>query len=131
MRKKSYKRQIQAKAKDAFGKTSQSFDQVLKNTITIPRNWDGFENSRTVRANGDVVVGAFRNIFDLGNLYSSQTTQINNGTMYVSWSSSETPVLSVFFGHRTATGYVPGRDWIQAALEEFDVVGDFIGNFRV
>lgn len=130
MRKKSFRPQIRRKYEDAFEETARKFDMALRDAISIPRHWAGFEDSVTHRSNGSVVRGAFRNIIDEGNLSSSQTTTITNGTMLTSWQSSDTPVLSVFFGHRTANGYVAGRDWIEVALEEFNPVEDFITNFR-
>lgn len=130
MRKKSNRYKLKQKYQDAFENTAKRFDRALRDTIALPRHWQGFEDSVTYRSNGTIVRGAFRNIIDEGNLASSQTTIITNGTMMTTWQSSETPVLSVFFGHRTATGYVAGRDWIEVTLEEFDPVADFISGFR-
>ena len=104
--------------KSAVNASLLELDRQLRLTIATPSYWDGFDESVTRRKNGTIVVGGFRNIIDTGELASSQTTEINNGSMVVEWSSSTTPISGVFFGHRTKSGYVEGRDWISKTLYE-------------
>lgn len=106
----------------AFIHTAETLDTKFQEIISEPRYWSGFEESITYRANGSVVMGAFRNIEDLGNLKSSQDMTFKLNSVVYSWDGEGvTPVLSVFYGHRTESGFVPGRDWITPAKNELDL----------
>jgi len=83
---------VLARYKQAVETMFIQFDDKLREVISTPRNWAGFEGSITQRQNGETVIGAFRNIIDTSELASSQTTAITNGSLAVSWSSQTTPV---------------------------------------
>ena len=126
MKRKSYKEYHYKRITNAVDESLKELDRQLRLTISTPSYWDGFEQSVTYRKNGSVVVGAFRNIIDTGALASSQSTNINNGTMVVEWSSSETPISGVFYGMRTKNSYIPGRDWISKTLYENWNFGEYL-----
>lgn len=128
---RSNRLRVKANLKKAFNQTARELSDKFQEVISTPRTWDGFEGSVTYRANGSVVSGSFRNIEDLGNLLSSQNSEISSNKATYSWDGNGlTPVLSVFFGHRTETGFVSGRDWITPAIEELNIPLTFKENFR-
>jgi hypothetical protein len=117
----------------AFRETAVEFDRANRAVITEPRDWgSGF--GVTHRRNGEVVVGGYRNIKDLGNLKNSQRLQISElgKSATLSWNGNgETPPVLVYFGHATQGGnYVPGRPWTKVALKEVDLPQVFIDAFK-
>lgn len=130
MRIKSYKQQIINRAKQAFKVTAEAYDKANRDAIRLPSNWDGFEGRITHRRSGEVVVGAYRNIKDLGNLGVSQKVTIGDFSAVYSWDGNgQTPVQDVFFGKRTATDFIPGRRWTDRALENVDLAKKYRDNF--
>jgi len=99
--------------------------------IREPRRWPGFENFRTIRSDGSVVQGAFRNIVDTEDLANSQQTTTIAPTLYnISWGGGSTPALGVHGGQVTEDGFfIPGRPWTQIARRETDLVGAFIDGY--
>lgn len=131
LRVKSYKTQVLKRSRKAFAETAIALNQANQEVISQPQYWPGFENSVTYRQNGEVVRGAFRDIFDLGNIATSQTLNLDTGKASITWDgNSETPVLAVFYGFRTSETYVPGRNWIERALESVDLAQMFSDSFR-
>ena len=126
MRRVSRRNVLNKAINSALKKSLDELYQEFQRVIREPRQWDGFENSTTYRANGSVVVGSFRNIEDLGNLLSSQKLDLDGNNATFSWDGNGiTPVVDVFFGRRTETGYIPGRDWIREALDDYDFAESF------
>jgi hypothetical protein len=127
----SHKTKIKRKFQQAFKETAIAFYEANQEAINTPHYWEGFENSVTSRQNGEVVVGAYRDIFDLGNLSRSQQMTISNATATISWDGlGITPVVSVFFGDRTADTYTPGRNWVDLALDNIDLAAMFKESFQ-
>jgi len=119
--------------KSAFRETALELDRANRAIITEPRDWgNGF--GVTHRRNGEVVVGGYRNIKDLGNLKNSQRLQISESgkSATISWNGNgETPPALVYFGHATQNGgYVPGRPWVKVALREIDLSQTFANAFQ-
>lgn len=123
---------IDKATKSAFRETALEFDRANRAVITEPRDWgNGF--GVTHRRNGEVVVGGYRNIKDLGNLKNSQQLQISESgkSAILSWDGNgETPPALVYFGHATKNGYVPGRPWVKVALKEINLSQIFADAFK-
>jgi hypothetical protein len=131
LRVKSYRVSVERRFKQAFKSTAIAFNDANTEAILTPHYWEGFENSVTHRQNGEIVVGAYRNIFDLGNLSHSQKMTINNTTATLTWDGlGITPVASVFFGDRTTDAYIPGRNWVEVALDNVNLREMFRDTFN-
>jgi hypothetical protein len=127
---RSNKSEITKRFGIAFRATATAFYEANIEAIKTPHYWQGFENSITHRQNGEVVVGAYRNILDLGNLSNSQQMSISGNTAAISWDGlGITPVVQVFFGDRTSDYYIPGRNWVEVALDNVDLASMFRDNF--
>lgn len=114
----------------AFKATANAFYVANQHAIARPHYWEGFEGRVTHRSNGSTVVGAFRDIRDTSSLYGSQSMTIKGSVATLSWDGNgQTPVTDVFFGRRTEYGWIPGRDWIEVALESVDLAAMFKDNF--
>ncbi|MGK7892350.1 MAG: hypothetical protein AB4372_01535 [Xenococcus sp. (in: cyanobacteria)] len=130
MRVKSYKQQVINRARNAFQVTALAYDQANRDVINIPSYWKGFEGRKTHRQNGEVVVGAYRNIRDLYNLGVSQRVTISDFSAVFSWDGNgQTPVIDVYFGRRTINDFIPGRKWTERALENVNLAQMFRDNF--
>lgn len=114
----------------AFKQTAEAYDRANKEVIQQPRDWgSGF--GVTKRRNGEVVIGGYRNIVDLGNLKDGQTLSFTKPlTATYEWQSNETPVSLVYWGYRTKNGFVPSRKWTEEALKEIDLSQVFIISFK-
>lgn len=116
--------------KAAFRATATAFYEANLEAIGTPHYWEGFEDSITHRKNGEAVVGAYRNILDLSNLSNSQILSISGTTATLTWDGlGLTPAVDVFFGVRSATTYIPGRNWVELALDNVDLVQMFRDEF--
>lgn len=117
---------VRKEARIAFKQTAHELNEEFQRMISEPQQWDGFEDSTTLRANGTVVSGSYRNIEDLGNLLSSQKMDLEDESVIYSWDGNGiTPVAAIFFGTRTASSYTPGRDWITPALINLNISEEF------
>ena len=113
----SHKAKVMQRAKNAFNVTAKAYDKANRDVISTASNWKGFEGRTTHRRSGEVVVGAFRNITDLGNLGVSQTMTIGHFNAMYTWDGNgQTPVQDVYFGKRTRNDFIPGRRWTDRAL---------------
>lgn len=114
----------------AFRATANALAEANKEAIKEPSHWAGFEGRTTYRQSGEVVVGAYRNIFDLGNVYFGQSISIDNSKAILSWDGNgETPVIDVYFGKRSSSDFIPGRPWVDLALTKVDLPSIFKENF--
>ena len=131
MRVKNYKQQVVNRYKKAFKQTAIAFNNANQDAINLPSYWAGFEDSTTHRQNGEVVVGAYRDIFDLGNVSTSQNMSVKGiGTVVYTWDgNNQTPVAQVYFGSVNEYGYIPGRRWTDRALQLVDLGQVFQNNF--
>ena len=118
---KSLKDRIHSKINRAFQSAIEDLGGGFRDKITTPQTWEGFENSITVRQNGEIVRGAFRNIVDSSNLRDSQTIVFQpDGTAEISWDGKGiTPAAQVLLGGVSESGvFIPGRDWVSPVLYE-------------
>lgn len=130
MRRKSNRKKVRRDLVRAFQDTMRQLDSEFQDVMTVDRYWAGFEGSETKRQNGEVVSGAFRNIVDLNNAAGSQKLELSDSRAVFTWDGNGvTPVYSIFFGHRTETGFVPGRDWITPAISDSNVEYTMTRNF--
>ena len=131
MRVTSYKDDVINRAKKAFQATVTQYDNTMKNIIESPRYWGDF--GTTYRRSGEVVVGGFRNIVDLGNLRNSQTvTFFNPFLACFEWNGNgETPTVLVHEGYTTRTGKtIPARPWTIYGVLEGDLEKTFVNAFN-
>lgn len=115
---------------ESFKSTVKAYSNKNQEIFEEPRQWGQF--GITHRRNGEIVVGGFRNIKDLGNLKNSQNLEfLNDYEAQLSWDGNgETPPTLVFYGYRTKNSFVPGRPWTNVALEEMNLVDVFRENFN-
>jgi hypothetical protein len=122
---------IKDRARKAFLACVDAYDAANQQAIETPRQWpSGF--GTTHRRNGEVVVGSYRNIVDLGNLQASQKVEVlSDGISQFTWDGKgETPVALVHEGHATkGGGYVPARRWTAIAAAEARLGEVFKDNF--
>ncbi|MGL6342704.1 MAG: hypothetical protein ACRC80_26640 [Waterburya sp.] len=131
MKIQSYKKETLERFKTSFRKSAEVLNGALKDTISQPRDWDGFQNRLTIRQNGEIVQGSFRNIVDLGNLRDSQKLEIQQDKATITWDGKgETPVVDVFFGKRTDNDFIPGRNWVEPTLQEIDLAKEVQREFN-
>ena len=128
MKIKSNRIKIQRQSREALLEAGVQFNQAMKDVFNNPYYWVGFENSVTRRQNGQIVAGAFRNIFDTGELANSQVARFGTDKVEYAWTAEY--ASSVFFGHRTGNMFIPGRNWVQAALDSFDVSEAYVNAFK-
>lgn len=131
MRVTSYKQDIINRAVKAFEATVRQYDEAMKNVISSPRYWGDF--GTTYRRNGEIVVGGFRNIVDLGNLQSSQQfTMVNPFLARFQWDGNGvTPVTLVHEGYTTRSERsVPARPWTVYGVLEGELENAFINAFN-
>lgn len=127
----SYRDQVISAASNAFQKAVEHYGEVNKQVIESPRSWPG-NWGITYRRSGEVVVGGFRNIVDLGNLKDSQKiTFVNPFLATIEWDGKgETPAPLVHEGYFTSTGKeIPARPWTRYALLESEIEAVFARNF--
>lgn len=117
--------------KKSFDQTAKRYNEKNKEIIQNPRDWGGGFGT-TYRRNGEIVVGGYRNILDLGNLNKSQKMTINQFSAIYEWSGNgETPAPLVYFGHVTRDGgFVPGRPWADVAANELNLSQTFANYFN-
>ena len=132
MRFKSNREHFKRIAREAQLQTAKELDKRFRERIEQPYYWDGFEGRTTYRQNGEVVVGALRNIRDTGSLAVSQDMNIKGeGTIVFNWDGNgHTPVVDVYFGRRTATSYIPGRAWVDTVMAETNLSHLFIDKLK-
>lgn len=131
MKRISYKEQVINAASNAFQKAVEHYGEKNKEVIDSPRSWPGSWGT-TYRKSGEVVVGGFRNIVDLGNLKDSQKINfVNPFLATIEWDGKgETPTPLVHEGYTTSTGkQVPARPWTRYALLESNIELVFKENF--
>ncbi|MGL5076883.1 MAG: hypothetical protein ACRDBG_13810 [Waterburya sp.] len=118
--------------KSAFTKMVNQVGEAIQQTMTEPMHWDGFERSITNRKNGELVVGATRNIVDLGNASGSQSTTISGNSATISWDGNgETPMQDVYFGAVNDNGkFIPGRPFVHRTLASVNIGEMYISNYN-
>ena len=109
---------------------SNAIDDAIHEVIETPSQWnEGFGVTR--RRNGEIVVGSYRNIVDLGNLDQSQE-MIRDG-LKTTWEwdgLGETPAVLVYAGYTTKNGRVPGRQFPERGIDQVDIQGVFNQGFN-
>lgn len=106
--------------KKAFVKTVQQVSDKNQEVLREERYWKGFEGRVTHRQNGEVVVGATRNIVDTSNLANSQQVSVEDLKAAISWDGNgQTNPIEVHEGIvRPQSGWIPGRPWVRVAIAE-------------
>jgi hypothetical protein len=110
---------------------SNAYGDKMQQVITEPRQWEaGF--GITHRRNGEIVVGSFRNIVDLGNLKQSQTMDRQNLKTTYEWDGmGETPAVIVHEGATLRNGNeIPPRRWTEVAADDMDWAKEFAQGFN-
>lgn len=109
---------------------SNAIDESIHDVIVTPQDWlEGFGVTR--RRNGEVVVGSYRNIVDLGNLENSQEMTRNGLKTEWEWDGlGETPAVLVYTGYATKNGRVPERHFPEKGIENVDVAKEFEKGFN-
>jgi hypothetical protein len=109
---------------------SIAIDDSILETIVFPSQWEqGF--GITHRRNGEVVVGSYRNILDLGNLGESQNMTRDGYKTIWEWDGlGETPATLVYTGYSTASGRVPGRPFPDVGVSKVNVKAEFLKGWR-
>jgi hypothetical protein len=95
----------------ALAQVATEYAEAMFDIATEPRFWEGFDKP-TVRQNGDTV-GNPRDIVDTGEFADGIEA---NGTTIAFNAPHSGYVIN---GHRTAKGYVPGRDIVKIAGQKF------------
>ena len=113
--------ELKRKIRAGFESAVEAYDQTNRDVISEPRDWgSGF--GVTHRSNGEVVVGGYRNIVDLGNLKRSQEYTIEESNNYAqfTWTGNdETPAVIVHEGAQLRNGNsIPARRWTEVAARE-------------
>jgi hypothetical protein len=100
----AFKRKVEAQAKA----------RIMEN-IRVPQQWaDGF--GTTVRRNGDVVIGSFRDIVDTERLVNSLQFKWIGLKLFV---TSDVPYFdAVLYGYKKGYTNVPGRDFLNLSGEK-------------
>lgn len=108
---------------------SEAIDNAILETIVFPSQWDeGF--GVTHRRNGEVVVGSYRNILDLGNLGESQNMTRKGYQTIWEWDGmGQTPVTLVYTGYSTKNGRVPGRPFPERGVSKVNAGLEFKKGF--
>lgn len=120
------KQDLERRLRKGFKNASDAFDRANQEAIRVPRVWAGFETSVTYRKNGEVIIGAYRDIVDDEDTANSQQMFQGDFITTYSWGSTgDTPVQLVYFGDRRYDTYFAGRDWVQEALDNTDLVAEF------
>lgn len=107
--------------------------QVCQLVLIGRRYWRGFEGRVTRRKNGEVVVGAYRNIKDLGNLARGQEVRnVGNFKVQFVWTGSgKTPPIVVHEGATLKNGTrIPARRWTRVAAREARWGEAFVRGFQ-
>lgn len=109
---------------------SNTIDDAIHEVIETPSQWDeGFGVTR--RKNGEIVVGSYRNIVDLGNLDQSQEMTRDGLKTTWEWDGlGETPAVLVYTGYTTKNGRVPGRQFPEKGVDQVDIQGVFNQGFN-
>jgi hypothetical protein len=105
----------------AFKHTAESYSDQMQKVFREKRQWPvGF--GTTFRANGEVVSGSYRNIYDLGALANSQSLRVQGATAYYLWDGQGvTPPVIVHEGATLTNGRrIPARRWTWVAARELD-----------
>jgi hypothetical protein len=95
-------------------KIESQVERAVSSKILNPETWAG-SWGRTIRRNGDIVEGAFRNIYDEGNLWASLDFVWRGMTLVV---TSDSPYIeAVLTGHEYITksgsiAKVEGRNFL-------------------
>lgn len=121
MKSKSSLTAVMERLSKAADHMAVEFAKANQAVIRQNRTWPGFEGRVTRRRNRTVVVGANRNIEDLGNLADSQKlVKLAPGKYRLSWDGQGiTPVVAVYYGAKLRNGgRIPGRRWVKVAIEE-------------
>jgi hypothetical protein len=108
---------------------SEAIDNAILETIVFPSQWEpGF--GITHRRNGEVVIGSYRNILDLGNLGESQNMTREGYKTIWEWDGlGETPASLVYTGYVTTNGRVPGRPFPDVGVSKVNVRLQFLKGF--
>jgi hypothetical protein len=114
----------------AIDAVSNAIDDAILETIVFPSQWEpGF--GITHRRNGEVVVGSYRNILDLGNLGESQNMTRQGYQTIWEWNGlGETPATLVYTGWSTANGRVPGRPFPDVGVAKVNIKQEFYKGWR-
>ena len=109
---------------------SDAIDDAIHEVIETPSQWDeGFGVTR--RRNGEIVVGSYRNIVDLGNLDQSQEMTREGLKTTWEWDGlGETPAVLVYTGYTTKNGRVPGRQFPERGIDQVDIQEVFNQGFN-
>jgi len=110
---------------------SSAIDGAIQETIIQPQQWpEGF--GTTFRKSGEIVVGSFRNILDLGNLQKSQNVTREGFKTIFEWDGSgETPPVLVHEGFTHRSGkQVPPRRFTEEGIKKVDVRKEFLEGFN-
>lgn len=110
---------------------SSAIDEAIQGTIIQPQQWpEGF--GTTFRKSGEIVVGSFRNIVDLGNLQKSQNVTREGFKTIFEWDGGgETPPVLVHEGFTHRSGkQIPARRFTEEGIKKVDVRKEFLDGFN-
>lgn len=130
----SHKNQVIARLAQAFEKTAIAYDANLHLVIRLKRNWSeppGFGVTR--RRNKTIVVGNYRNLYDLGNLDRSQKMMfLGLFRVRFSWDGMGiTPPVTIHEGAVLRSGRrIPARRFTRVAAQEANLPQRFADCFN-
>ena len=130
MKRISLKNDLEDRILSGIDAVSNAIDDAIHEVIETPSQWDeGFGVTR--RRNGEIVVGSYRNIVDLGNLDQSQEMTRDGLKTTWEWDGlGETPAVLVYTGYTTKNGRVPGRQFPERGIDKVDIQEVFNQGFK-
>ena len=120
-------RKLRSKYQQSLLLVAKELEIEATKALSDKNYWSGFEGRLTRRKNGDIVIGARRNIIDRGGLIDSQklvVTKKENGTVYSTELRYSAPHYRFV---RLGTKDIPGRDWVKLAQNRA-LRGNSLGN---
>jgi len=129
----SHRADLQRRFTNAHQSVIAEYYQVCQLVLLTPRYWRGFEGRVTRRKSGEVVVGAYRNIKDLGNLARDQQVRpVGQFRVQFVWGGSgKTPPVVVHEGATLRNGTrIPARRFTRVARREAQWGNAFVQGFK-
>jgi hypothetical protein len=131
MQRISNRKEVDKRFLAAFRHTAEVYATQMQKVFHEQRQWPiGF--GTTFRANGEVIKGSYRNIYDLGSLANSQRVNIQGAQAFYSWDGGGvTPAVIVHEGATLTNGRrIPARRWTLQAAKELDFAQVFCAGWQ-
>ncbi len=125
----SHRHQVEQRLEQAFEKTAKAFEANLHLVLRLKRGWaKGF--GTTHRQNGQIVTGSFRNIFDTGELDSSQRMVfLSPFRVRYTWSAPHSQIVHEGCVLRNGTR-IPARRFTRVAAREANLPKRFADMYK-